>query len=53
MYDLSGKLWYKIMNQTMQGPLEISTSNIPNGPYVITLTTADGKRFSQQVSVLN
>ncbi len=53
MYDLSGKLWYKIMNQTMQGPLEISTSNIPNGPYVITLTTADGKRFSQQISVLN
>jgi hypothetical protein len=53
MYDLGGKLWYKMTEQTMQGPLELSTSNIPNGSYVITVTTADGKRFSKQVSVLH
>lgn len=52
MYDLGGKLWYKMTEQTMQGPLELSTSNIPNGSYVITVTTADGKRFSKQVLVL-
>jgi hypothetical protein len=53
MYDLGGKLWYKMTEQTMQGPMELSTSNIPNGSYVITVTTADGKRFSKQVSVLH
>ena len=53
MYDLGGKLWYKMTEQAMQGPMELSTSNIPNGSYVITVTTADGKRFSKQVSVLH
>ena len=53
MYDLGGKLWYKMTEQTMKGPMELSTFNIPNGSYVITVTTADGKRFSKQVSVLH